>query len=258
MKRLLYCLLAVSFLFSCKQKALKNEFIPIVQGAWVKKSYIDEVLKSKSPALSAQLTTEIMVLNISTSEIKGDSLKVYVGKAAHQIADVMMYFRPGKRPHTILMADTEVGYHITGKDTVITLYFSLDGKPDSVQYIKALHKAPIKNVGDGLDSMLNKGLIAGKYTLQENGATKDVEFAVNGDVKGLGNYKTYFINNDYIKGMINVDGINLDMRLGNPSGLAYKIKGDTLDLYNIKVDEDKAVTVITGLKYHLVKKKATK
>lgn len=255
MKRLLYCLLAVSFFLSCKQKSLKDQFSPFIQGGWVKKAYIDSVLITKSPAAMAQMTWEILVLNVNTAETKGDSLIVRVGKAAHQLTYATLYFRPGKKPNTVIMSDTDVGYHIVGKDTIMTLYFMLRGKPDSMQYIKAVHSMPRKNVGDGLDTMLNKGLIAGKYNLQENGITKEVDFAVNSNVTGLGKYKTYYINNDFIKGMHNVDGLTMDMHTKQESGLAFKIKADTLDLYTTYVNEKTEQTTLLALKYHLVRKK---
>lgn len=254
MKRLLYCLLAAGFCFSCKPKTLKEEFTPIVQGLWVKKDYIDQILQKKSVAAVPQSYYDITVMNVSTDLGKGDSITVRVGKVTHGLTYVHLYFRPGTKPHTIQMADTDLSYKIDGKDTVITLNYILGGKPDSTKYVKALHYAPKNNVGDGLDTMLNKGLFAGKYNLTENGINKEVTFTVGGKITGLANYKTYYVNNDFVIGGNNIDGLTFDMRLGKPSGLAYKIKADTLNLYTTSVDENEH-TIIKDLKYTLVRKK---
>ncbi|MBE9662532.1 hypothetical protein [Mucilaginibacter myungsuensis] len=256
MKRFLLCLTAAGLLFSCKPKTLIEEYKPIVQGVWVKKQYLDSVIFTKAPASVPQNDNEVIILYIDTKDIKGDSLTFYVGKANHAFVAAGLYFRPGKDPRRIKIADSEVDYTINGKDTLLNIHFERGGKPQVISYIKVAQTREKQKIGEGLDYALNKELFAGKYELKDGSGVKEVEFTVDGKVTGLGKLKTYYVNNDFVIGGHNVDGLTFDMADSTKtSGLAFKIKGDTLDLYNTSVDTVKQTTTIADIKYHLVRKK---
>ncbi len=114
MKKILTLFLLVSILAGCschhKSKTLNgansktqyrmHKFNRIIQGAWVNKEYIDEVLKTRSPQAASGSAGFITALSIDTTNIKGDSLSVGVNLGNHEGTILITKFKlAGNRPH---------------------------------------------------------------------------------------------------------------------------------------------------------------
>jgi hypothetical protein len=110
---------------------------------------------------------------------------------------------------------------------------------------------------NGQPTILEELLFAGRYQ-DDNGSV--VEFTEDGQVHGLGDYKTYSAYIDYTDQGMNVDQIGLGVTKIDEENYAFKFNKDTLSVYNLKcLDFDslnKACAVVDfgGLQYRLVKK----
>lgn len=278
MKRLFYMLLLAIVVSSCKSKTeqattdtiviaatnnaeaqkLIAEFKPIIQGVWVKKDYIDEVVKSKSPLAASYKAVSITTMHINTENIKGDSLIVGAGWGNHEGSDMILKFKPGKRPRTILYGESDLGFEIAKGDTILVWYKKDEEKntTEVIRYKKALLDQPNDNLGHGMDVLINKGIIAGKYDLIDNTANREVVFTTEGRIIGFPNTDTYHISND-LNGepLNNLDRIAFDLYTKHQTSYTFKFNADTLNLYDTKPDTDSMLLVVDKLRYKLVRKK---
>lgn len=278
MKNILFVALITTLFLSCKSNTktksestainpaeietgnLIRKFKPIIGGSWVKSDYIDKVIKTQSPLVAADLATGLTVLVIDTQSVKGDSLITSAGWGNHEGGNLVLKFTPGKTKRTIKLGNFDLGYYIRFRndDTTLVLY---DYNPEkntttTTRYIKALNKKT-KDLGDGMDYLVNKALIAGKYTATDSSGTqRNVSFTDRGGVSGLLNFLTYNIQNDFNGGpMTNLDEIIFDLYSPQQKRYTFKIARDTLKLYDIYANADSTLAVVGKLKYKLVRRK---
>lgn len=272
MKNFIYSLFIVGVCFSCKSnsttqsndstavvnvadddsKELIEKFKPIIQGVWVKKDYIEKVNQTKSPLAAANLTNGITTMYINTDKIVGDSLTFTVGYGNHEGGELTFKFK-GKK----MKSDHyEINYAVNGKDTVLSLNYTENGKNIRTEYIKALNKQPDDNLGFGMDLLINKGLAVGSYHLTDGPMQQDIIFEADGKVKGFFNFNSYYIdidlNNDP---MTNLDEIGFDIMSKHHVRFNFKINKDTLNLYETRPNADSTELIVGNLKYQLVRKK---
>lgn len=282
MKNLIHFLLMMILCLGCKSKTsshiqdsitvikpsvvpnqeLIKKFAPIIQGVWVKKDYIDKVIKTLSPLASADEATGITVFYINTKNINGDTIKIAAGYGNHEGGELILRFKPGSNKETLIIGDYgqgyDLGYKVEAGDTSLILY-EYDNKKKishTIQYIKAVNNQPDSEIGYGLNYLINKGTIAGKYYLIDSLNNRPmVIFTNSGKVSGLADFKTYFIENDFGDPMSNLDGICFDIYTKRQTDYAFKIKTDTLNMYDTHPNADSSELVLGVLKYQLVRKK---
>jgi hypothetical protein len=279
MKNILYVLLIISLLISCKSntkqipakdsttnaqsdnqvQALIKRFKPIIQGVWVEKEYIDKIIKTRSPLASEDKVGDITTMYINTDRINGDSLIVPTGDN-HEGSQITVKFYPGKKPSSIRISEGgELGYTIEKGDTIM-FYTRLDDQTKKIiktEFIKSLNKQPDDDLGYGLNYAINKGLIAGNYILTDTlNSNVKVTFTNDGKVYGFLNHSKYEINIDLnTDPMDNLDEINFDISSKRPASFSYKINGDTLNLYNTYPNADSTQLILGKRIYKLIRQK---
>ena len=269
MKRILYLLILSVAFTACsnnesdqdaannkpldQSQALIHQFKPVINGVWVKKNYIKQLIKKKSPLAAAERAIGITTMYIDTAKIKGDSLPVPAGWNNHEGNTVTLRFQPGKNTTTIELGTDELSYTIKNGDTTLIIYhYDRDTKEtSSAKYIKAMDKQPAGDVAYAMNYMINHGIIAGKYQATDSrGKASTVQFTDDGKVSGFPGFSTYFIQNDLSAGPKN----DFDEIIFNPKGsgqtsYAFTIGGKNITLYDVKAGKQ------GDLKYKLVRKR---
>ncbi|WP_426670866.1 hypothetical protein ACPPVU_06450 [Mucilaginibacter sp. McL0603] len=284
MKPTFYILFIAAFFLSCrsnpKQTAkdtttnikptadqtqeLIKKFRPIIQGVWVKKDYIDKVIKTKSPLAAIDECRGITIMYINTDHIKGDSLQFIAGYFNHDSGNVTIQFKPGKNPSTILFNNEDLSYSIENGDTTITV-FQYDNQKKLIvkaKFIKALNRQSDDDLGYGMNYMIDKGIFSGNYILTDStGSVSKISFTNDGKVSGFLNFSEYNINID-----LNNDAMdNLDMIFfrdkkktadNNFHGdYSFKLNSDTLSLFDTHPNVDSSELILGKRIYKLVKQK---
>ncbi|MES2062932.1 MAG: hypothetical protein V4456_13485 [Bacteroidota bacterium] len=236
-------------------KELIAEFKPIMQGVWVKKSYVDKVIATRSPLAAVDEALDMTALLFDRNTIQGDSLMVLVGWGNHDSSEMTLRFKPGTRKHSLLFGLGELQYAIVNRDTLLTLYW-----PDEkTHHTKATmyKKSPVKSddLGSGLEYFINKGLVTGDYVLKDStGNTSKVSFNTNGKISGFQNFTNYGINIDLnTDAMDNLDEIGFNNGKGAHKWYSFKINADTLKLYETRPNSDSSLLILDKLKYTLIK-----
>lgn len=297
MKNLPYLLLITTCLFSCKgnQKAsikksdtlhtksasLKDQtaglviqYQSFIDGAWVNKEYIDEIVRTKSPKEAFNKTGDMTTMLIDVTHIKNDTSRIAVGYGNHEGGEMMLKFLPGRIPGSIRVAEAlvpdsgkwfyELKYAVGNHDTTLMLY-SYDVKTnklkDSTVYIRPSKKFQSTGLGSATYYLVNKVLIAGTYVLADSlNQTKRVIFYADGKVTGLDGYKSYYVNVDFTTPPNNLDDILFS--LGgeidkNAKSYAYHFDNDTLKIFETSMAKDSIDEVLGKLKYKLVRQHTT-
>jgi hypothetical protein len=276
MKYFFYPLLILSLFVSCKgnknetnnrdstQKAeptdqkqnLIEKFKPIIQGIWVKKDYIEKIRLTKSPLAAMDVAGDIIIMNINTDSIKGNSLIIPDGNT-HEGSQLILEFNQGKTPNALSFDGAELSYSFEKGDTILTFT-----RPDNenkktivTKYIRVLRKIPNNDLADGLNYIINKSVITGTYVLTDSiGNVSKVTFSNHGDVSGFLNYTKYEINFDLNSDpMDNLDEIIFDMRSKKHKSYSYKMNGDTLGFYNSYPNSDSTELILGKCVYKLIK-----
>jgi len=286
MKITLTLLLLATVLLSCKNntkpttkdntpvtilnssQALIQRFKPIIQGIWVKDDYINDITKTRSPYNSRSKLNGVASVTIEMDSIKNDSLDAGVSLNNHEGSDFTIYFKTVGNKHNSLKINRkdyevksnffELGYCIKNNDTSLLIYhYNKDNKLlDSTRYLKVIQSESNNDMGYGIQYITNRILITGKYTFTDStGHVEKIGFTNEGDVAGFLNFKTFYINTDFIAGPENnLDVIDFDIN-NNQKEYAFKFNADTLSLYETKDNADSSLLVLGKLKYRLFKTK---
>lgn len=245
---------------------LERKFNPIIHGDWVNKEYIDKITETNSPEAAAEVSGFITELSIDTTGIKNDSLYAGANYGNHEGGGITTKFKPGKRPSTLRFngySDSyDLGYSIKNGDTTLILYYrNADTKhAGKTVYIKSVNKitdvADRTETLDGVNYLINKRLIAGQYVATDSlGAKSDMVFTSGGKVKGLSNFKTYYIQDDFVGPESNLDEIIFELYQKNQVDYAFKIKADTLSIFTTRENADSTELYYNKLVYKLVRSK---
>ncbi len=154
-----------------------------------------------------------------------------------------------------------MGYSIKNGDTTLVLYYlNADKKLEKSVYVKSYNQiddlADKSDYLDEVDYLINKGLIAGKYSSTDSlGAKSDVIFTDGGKVSGLSEFKTYYIQDDFMGPMGNLDEIIFEMYKKGQKDYAFKLKADTLSIFSTKASVDSTELYYDKLVYKLVRSK---
>lgn len=247
-------------------EALIKKFNPIINGVWVKTDYILDITKNKSPYQSGADFNNQATIVIDTSYLAKDTLSVGASLNNHEGSNFTILFAPGQQPNSLktrlLDYDTEtnyyeLGYEIAHNDTNIVLYhYNKKNKLiDEVKYTRVLNSQPKNGGADyGISYITNKLLITGKYTLADSsGSPMNIQFYNDSKVLGLGDFTTYEVITDFTE--CNTDLIYFDDYEKNRHGFSFKLKSDTLNIYEVKENADSTKQEVGKLKYKLVKYK---
>ena len=228
----------ITILFALSASGQEQElFRDIFKYTWAQESYINDLIKTKSPYKSQNKLSDIVEIDFDRSEIKGDS--IFVGAPSiHEGTSFYAYFRPGLKANSLptnINGSTEnfyeLGYEVNNQDTSLYLYrYNKDKKIISKEkYIKVR-----SNYKSALEFMVNKTLFSGKYEyIDSTGIARKVTFTDDGKIVGFYNYSKYYISTDFIAGPENnLDEIILNLYSNDQKEYAYIIKGDTIYFYD--------------------------
>jgi hypothetical protein len=237
-------------------KNLIKEFASIINGSWVKKDYIDSVIKTKSTISAIDLAQGLTTISINKDSVRDDSLVIGTGWNNHEGGNGVIKFHSGKKASTILLNGSDLGYEINGKDTLLVLYKMKGNGYLTTKYIKAMTEASEEDLSAGMSYLINKGIIAGTYSVVDKGGYKSVVFDPYGKVIGLSGFKTYSINYDLgIEPMTNLDEISFDTYTKHQASYTFKMIADTLSFYETLPNVDSTKLLVGKLKYKLIRKR---
>ena len=252
--------------------SLKQYFIPKIKGVWVLTDYINEIEKTKSPLKSRHklygnnfnsITT--MVIDVAN---QSDSIEVGAGINNHEGYDFVIYFQAGQTKNSLKtnIVDYEeksnfyeIGYEIKNNITYLFLYHydktnKLIGK---TQFTKVVEKNQDNDLGFGTQYIVNKKLFSGSFTLIDSTDRKTkIKFNADGTLTGFLNFKTYYVETDYLGAAIIPDiDIILFKNEENRELYAFRVVKDTVLLYSVIFHEEvgEAMT-FDDLIYKLVRK----
>jgi hypothetical protein len=216
-------------------------------GYWLSESYFNDIKTHQSPQKSQEGSEDVFVV-IPDSTLQptmmvwnfhegSEEIKVLKKDDAYQLYEVVIdsLTRPLKDIKIISPTKIEIGNKAFVK---ISPY----AKPNE------------KNNPLILEEILFKG----KYSLADG---TEVEFKNNGEITGLENYRYYQPAIDYIGPGLQIDQVSLSNTEDKKEWMAFKFRGDTLLIYEIKcVEFDKSnnecgLADFGALKYTLVRKK---
>jgi hypothetical protein len=216
-------------------------------GYWLSESYFNDIKTHQSPQKSQEGSEDVFVV-IPDSTLQptmmvwnfhegSEEIKVLKKDDAYQLYEVVIdsLTRPLKDIKIISPTKIEIGNKAFVK---ISPY----AKPNE------------KNNPLILEEILFKG----KYSLADG---TEVEFKNNGEITGLENYRYYQPAIDYIGPGLQIDQVSLSNTEDKKEWMAFKFRGDTLLIHQIKcVEFDKSnnecgLADFGALKYTLVRKK---
>lgn len=272
MKQIVALILITIFFLGCSSNkttnndknqndSLQQSFVPIINGVWVLKDYINDIEKTKSPLKSADKLQGIVTLIID-GETQKDSIEVGISWNNHEGNSFIAYFKLGNNKSSLKtnIPDYEnttnyyeLGYELEKNDTILNIYhYNKTNKLlDKKQFIKVAKKQTDNDVGWGIQLIVNKKILNGDYSIIDStNSVKIATFKNDGTIIGFNNFKNFYILTDYMGGPeTNNDGICFNSN----KCFAFETKGDTIYLYNTKsVDENEK---LDKLIYKLVKQK---
>jgi hypothetical protein len=287
MKKLIFSCLILLLIISCKSntkptnanslsatqplnttEALIQKFAPIIQGFWVKSDYVTAITHSRSPYASRKSLDGLAAIEIKMDSLKKESVLAGASLNNHEGYQFAVLFKAGHKSNSIEthMPDWnvntnfyELGYTVNGKDTTLVMYhYNKNNRLlDSVAYTKVLNNYAYNYMDYGISYLTNKALISGRYTTTDStGTALKVEFNDEGKVLGFLEFVKYDINTDFVAGPENdLDQIYFDDYEKNQKQFLFKIKADTLNLYDVNKSADSIHLVWGKLKYKLVRVK---
>jgi hypothetical protein len=279
MKPILFSFLIIALLASCKSnkkqaaadsvaivpkadnaKQLIAEFTPIIQGMWLKISYIDKVLRTKSPLAAVDKVDGLTAMYIDTHKIKGDSLEVEGGWGNHEGGNFYLFFKhPQNNNSAIMINGGTVSYSIEHGDTILTISQKDEEYGNKIVATKYKRASLTKgeSLGYWMDYRVNKGLVAGNYSFADSiGTISKITLTPDGKVKGLADFISYYINIDLnMEPMDNLDDIGFRNAHDVYKRYSFKINADTLKLFDTKPNADSSLAVLDKLRYTLVRQK---
>ena len=216
--RLLISILTVALLFSCSSNEQQssdtsNRFktldtiVPFT-GFWLSEKYINTVIKTKSPLHSQDENANSITIPSKTLEVTR-----MVGGLHEGAADMVLVKKSDK----------------------FQFYYKYDDTIRDLAYdIELISKTKIK-IGNEFflrvnENFLEEILFKGEY-IDNKGSL--VEFNINGQVKGLDNYKVYSPVYDYNDAAKDVDQVVIGQTDTEGKRYGFKFLGDSLFIYEL-------------------------
>jgi hypothetical protein len=212
-----------------------------------------------------------VVLAVNLNRANGDSVTVPGILNNHEGYEMRVYLQRGQTDTSLPTSHFDVekstnfyelGYKLAGQDTTLLLnqYNEQRRLLSSVPY-RRVWQQPKTTSSDpalALDYTARRLLFAGRYTATDSvGRTSDAELLPDGRVRGLGDFRAYSPNLDFVVTLGN-DRDNLFLTNANRRRqlMTYSISGDTLRLYAAKAVDVPQPSLEQGrLQYTLVRRR---
>jgi len=202
----------------------------VLGGSWIAKDYLDNMKKNKGVYNNPKYTTTLFGMSFIKDSLATGSSLLY-GFSAHEVTYSWPIYWNDTTGHFVYDPKQDIGDKPLGdfslnllNDTLLEVSFTKSGKKEIYQ------KADI-------EKELN-GLFAGTYTDKATGTT--VTFTQDGFVKGLPGFVQYYVQFDPdAEEAVPFDGIFMYAKTTDEAGTPFhfKIKGNTLTLYNVDTHE---------------------
>lgn len=233
MKSLIYIVIPMILISSCKEvgnENLKSEqihfendksiesnekadissLIPIIQGIWLPKEYVENLHKTKSAYIASSLIPEIAELQINPDEIVNDTLYVGSSIGNHEGYGFNIWFTSQNGKIIIQSdiyewkADKKTSEFVvqTKPDTIIKLVIkNQNGEMlKTIEYIKVRNKEHITNFGGlGYNYMARRVLLNGTYEILDSSKSNMgiINFDAENEMITNFKYKFYTIQTDF-------------------------------------------------------------
>ena len=257
MKSYFYALVLISLLTSCKSntkpfanddQGLAKKFSPPFRGVWVKKDYIDMVLKTGSPSAARNAAHDMTMMYLSADSIKGDSIVVPAIVQNRYPSRLVLKFKLAKTDSVLSFANRiDLSYSIKKGDTVLayTYYNDYFKKIVTTKFTRALIKKPRGDLYYGMHYLINKELVTGAYTFTDkSGTSRKITFTNDGKVTGFYHYYDYKIRFDFDSGpMSNLDEMELYSDPAHYIIYTFKIDSGALTLYEVSPNTSSTILV---------------
>lgn len=197
--------------------AERDSLMKILAGDWLRKTYYDELIRTKSPyqALKGSGVTEF---EIHSDDYNTNCFDMNIQLEFHQY-DLVQFKMV--RNDTISFVGKSYHVKLTKDTNQILFYDDYNGKSDIdyAPYIKCT----------SIDSLVNSIILAGSYYDVKDDSKKPITFHPKGSLDGLGNMKTYRIMLDLYNSDFDLIVFDKDPE---PIVYIYETKGDYLLFYD--------------------------
>lgn len=252
--------------------ATAQRLMPLLKGAWVQKSYLDAVQRTKSPQQAWSKLTEVAEFHINPKDFARDSVAVGLSLGNHEGGQCALHFRPTRHAASLPLSFRdyqqpsnyyELDFGARQADSILTLnkYNRQHKLLTSVAYRRI--RLPLdrareeESLNEGLEQEVRRLLFVGQYHGQDSaGRALTARFLPNGTVIGLPGFQQYGVNTDFAAGPEN----NLDMLIFNlyspqQRNFTFRFSHDTLRLYAVQPDAEHIDLRPAKLHYTLVRRR---
>lgn len=241
--------------------------LSIIHGVWVITDYIKEIEKTKSPLKSKDVVNSgIVTMVIRTTDNMKDSLSIGASWNNHEGTEFMLYYIAGNQKNSLKtnLRDYydksnyyELGYEITLKDIILYLYHynKTNRLLDRKQFTKIQDEQLSDDLAWGIQFIVNEKLFSGNYIVKDSLDKKlfTVQFNSDGTVTGFNDFTSYEISTDFNgwSPWEYMDDICFDIGKETAKCYAYKINGNSIDLYGFTYNEEIGLSRIDDLVFKL-------
>lgn len=237
---------------------LRKTVEPNLEGVWVMSDFITKMDSARSPKIASDLLEGVVGININKASVRPDSMEGGVNWNNHEGSGFSIYFKKGAAENSLKSAlkDDKGIYEIGYKDKSLVLYHydAANKLIDERLFSKVLRKQLNSDLSFGIQYIVNKKLMEGKYAVTDSAKGKSqLELSVDGKVTGMADYKYYLVATDFMDAFSNMDYITFLKNENAGDAFGYVCKKDTIQLYTI-LKNDKEGSISYGkLRYTLVK-----
>ena len=240
---------------------LKTTLLPNIEGVWVMKDYISKMESSRSPEVASDVLEGIVGIDINKASLRTDSLEGGANWNNHEGNGFTIYLKKGIAENSVKTAlgDDKGFFEIGYADSSLVLYHydkssnKLIGKR---MFKKVLRKQLNSDLSFGIQYIVSKKLFAGNYSCTDSASKKsDVEFTVDGKVKGFADYKYYLPATDFMDAFSNMDYITVVKDENNSDAYGYTSRNDSICFYTIVKNEKEGTISYGKLRYTFLKKR---
>jgi hypothetical protein len=125
---------------------------------------------------------------------------------------------------------------------------------ETIRYLKA-PKSNIDGNADGLQYMVNKELVSGKYKVVDSTGTEyQINLTVEGRINGLKGFKSYYILTDFVVSSENItDELCFEIETADQKCYRFEIVADTINLFETVKNEQDTSFITKSIIYKLIK-----
>jgi hypothetical protein len=248
-----------------EENTVTQTFASFTKSIWVSTDYIEKISATRSPLKASDKLLGIAEMHFG-GQINGDSLNVAASWNNHEGTNFTLYFTKGHPPNSLKISLPdydlktnfyEIAYEAKQNDTTLLLkhYDKTNVLLDSKRFTKVNNTHTSDDLGWGIQQVVNNKIISGNYiNIDGPKPSSIITFKDDGSVNGLGNFKKYSIQTDFIAGPENnLDQICFDISTDNAKCFTYQVGGESIRIYEVKEDAKQEFLLIGKLKYVLLR-----